>query len=546
MRAAVALTPEGKTSLLSMVSASERGSWTVVIDGELLTVVNGNVSDSSCLVRQAGDDVLIRGDAPAAVGVFYRLGCDEAMVDTDLDRLVANAPPDGLDAESLLHFLWRGRPLAGRTLYQGIRRLGRGEELVFAPSKRPLVRRIDWNLARTKIRSDQRNGPLVAETLKRVRSAVRETASPKSAVLLSGGVDSSMLAALAAQQGLNPTGYTVEFDATYGLNETQYAVRVASSIGISHRTVNLSAAKALRHLDSILNASRPRAAPAAITQAHLIERISNDGHECVLSGLGADECFGGYHKALEHLASTSHHVTRYGDDLSTLYSLPLSRLLRLRDALFFGIAEFYSLQEIRSIAVNPARVSQLAIPDLDYYRGALKHKPDAHALELMASHEYAFRLDELLLPAFGSGPEAPIVKYPFLSAHVYPWASSLDPGLCYWHEGGAWWAKRLLRAAAAKLLPADIVMRQRQVFLAPLAHWLLERAWRSRISEEIADSPLWRLEVVRKDVRDGLLQKIARYSSVDTSSRWQEQLWVLLALCAWVNRRTSNEVKLTK
>jgi asparagine synthetase B (glutamine-hydrolysing) len=354
-----------------------------------------------------------------------------------------------------------------------------------------------------------------------------------------------MLTALAAQQGLNVTGYTVEFDATYGLNETNYAARVATSIGIKHRTVKLSAAGALRHLDSMLNGSRPRAAPAAITQAHLIERISNDGHKCVLSGLGADECFGGYHKALEHLASTSHHVARYGDDLSRFYSLPLSRLLRLRDALFFGIAEFYSLEELRSIAVDPARVSRLASPDLDYYRGALKHKPDAHPLELMASHEYAFRLDELLLPAFGSEPSAPIIKYPFLSGHVYPWASSLDPGLCYWHEDGAWWAKRLLRAAAAKLLPADIVMRRRQVFLAPLAHWLLERAWRLRISEEIADSPLWKLDVVRKDVRDGLLQKIARYCSVDTSPRWQEQLWVFLAICAWINRRTANGMKTT-
>ena len=546
MRAAVALTPGGRDSLHSRVNASRSGStWNTLAGEGPFAAVSDKGHRSPPLLRRLDDVVVVSGSVSGNSGIFYHLGCDQVEIGTNLDRLAACISPNSLDRDSLLHFVWRGRPIAGRTLYAGIHRLGQGEELVCAPSRRPVVRRVAWNLEKDSVVGNVEPSALISETLARIRSAVAQGSGDRAAVLLSGGVDSSLLAAMATQSGIDVTGYTVEFDAAYGLNETSYAQRVAGTLGIEHQTVRLNADKALRLLDTVLAGSRPRAAPAAITQAHLMERIAQEGHQRVLSGLGADECFGGYHKSLEHLAAIAHHLPKYGNDLACLYRLPLSRLLRLRNSLFFGIAEFFNLHELRAIAVEPGRVHQLATPDLSFYRGALASKVDAHPLELMAAHEYAFRLSELLLPAFGSGVQVPEIEYPFLSSRVYPWASSLGPGLCYWHENGAWWAKRLLRAAAAKLLPQDIVMRKRQVFLAPLAHWLVEKSWRARVSAEIADSAFWHLGVLHAHVRENLLRTIGSYRSVDLEPRWQEQLWVLLALCAWVNRRPSSAIRLT-
>lgn len=537
----MALTPRGRDSLLLRVTPpSPSLPWRIASGDGPLALVSEAPHRANSLVQRIGNVVVVRGNGSGNAAVYYHLDRDQVEIDTDLDRLVAHTAASGLDHDSLLHFVWRGRPIAGRTLYAGIYRLGPADELVCAPSLRPAVRRVAWTLEAKSVPADAEPRGLITETLARIRSAIASGQTAKAAVLLSGGVDSSLLAALASQRSIDVTGFTVEFDPAYGLNETSHAQRVAEFLGIEHRIVRLTAHQALRHLDTVLAARRPRAAPAAITQAALMERIAQTGHERVLSGLGADECFGGYHKPLEHLAALAHHLPRYSNELGRLYALPLSRLLRLRNALFFGIAEFFSLQELRAIAVDPGRVRELAAPDLTFYREALAFKAEAQPLELMAAHEYAFRLNELLLPAFSTGAQAPEVEYPFLSSRVYPWASSLDPALCYWHEDGAWWAKRLLRAAAGKLLPQDIIMRKRQVFLAPLAQWLLEKSWRIRVCDEIGDSAFWNLGVVHKHVRKDVLRKLHRYRSIDLEPRWQEQLWLLLSLCAWVNRQPAS------
>jgi asparagine synthetase B (glutamine-hydrolysing) len=113
----------------------------------------------------------------------------------------------------------------------------------------------------------------------------------------------------------------------------------------------------------------------------------------------------------------------------------------------------------------------------------------------------------------------------------------LEAGQCYWYENHAWWAKRLLRTTAKCCLPDEIVMRKRQVFLAPLAHWLLSPSIRAIVVEEIADSPFWKLDVLRRQFRDSILRKLRSYRALNPEDGWQEQVWVLLVLCAWINRR---------
>jgi asparagine synthetase B (glutamine-hydrolysing) len=409
-----------------------------------------------------------------------------------------------------------------------------------------VVRRYWWPLHVEPLQADE--GALRNEALERIDAAVVRgiaashlsgkfgRANP--AILLSGGVDSSLIAALASRHDVPLVSYTVAFNDTYGLNETAFASRVARSLRMPHRVVRVGVEDAARLMKGVLAEPYPRAAAAAITHAALIEAIAVHGHSYLLSGLGADECFGGYHKLLEHLAAQLHHMRKRGMNLVDLLNVPLTRLLRMREALFLGVAEFFTLRRMSQIAADDTLVREFPVADQSFYRGALQIKPDAHPLELMAAHEYQYRLSEQLLPALRGGLGATPTVYPFLDPTVYLWASALDPSHCYWHEDGAWWAKRLLREVAKQLLPAEIVMRKRQVLLAPVAHWLLTKSLRATIIEEIADSAFWKFGVLRRAGRDQLLTKLRRYQVLDPSSAWQEQLWVVLSLCAWVNRRT--------
>lgn len=570
MRAAIAITPLGIVELAERVRSSDTENcagerrWRLpAADGRLAlwTKDDGIASRARAWTESTpqlsalrlsigpGDVIAVRQPPRASTPAYYRICPDIVEIDHDLDRLAAiSGENEGLDRSSLLHFVWRGRARPGQTLYAAVRSLGVGEELVCSPGQRPLIRRYWWPLNCDPLPADDE--AVLDETLARIDAAVmRDTAGEGIAgsfreaqtgpgLLLSGGVDSSLIAALAQRRGIPLTAFTVGFDEAYGLNELAFARRVARSLRIPHRVVNVGLKDVERLLRRVLASPHPRAAPAAITHAALIEAVEHGGHPRLLSGLGADEGFGGYHKPLQYLAAQTHQMRKRRINLAVLFEISLTRLLRMRETMFLGVAEFFALRELAEMASDREAVQELARVDLDFYRGALAVKPDAHSLELMAAHEYQYRLSELLLPAFGTGEfgTAPSLAYPFLDPDVYLWGSTLDAGRCYWYEGNAWWAKRTLRAAAGRLLPDEIVMRKRQVFLAPIAHWLLAKKLRTTIMEEIADSEFWKLDVLRHELRDRLLTKLRRYRALDSKEAWQEQLWVILALCAWINR----------
>ncbi len=492
--------------------------------------------------RDTQGALIVRRALHARGPLYFRIKRDRIEWDRDPQRLVRSLGiKREIDVGSLLHLLWRGRAQAGHALLQGIRALHAGEELRCAPGAPPVVRRAAWPIHALPVSHDAAG--LQEEALSRLRTAVHRVAEAERpvALFLSGGLDSGLLAALLRERHA-VTGYTIAFDDHYGLNETDYAATVACVTGIRHRIVRLDVDHARHLLERILAAPFPLTAPAAVTHAALIEATVADGHAVAVSGLGADECFGGYHKPLTCLAAQMHHQRRLGVDLAGLYDLPLARLLGLDDVLFFGIAEFFTLDEMRRLSRDPQAVDALLADDVGFYRQLLAAKPEALPTEAMAAHEYVFRIGELLLPALADNVlmHGPRLDFPFLHPDVYGWASALDPGLSYWHEADAWWAKRLLRQVAGRYLPPEIVMRKRQVLLAPIAHWLLDARFRTRVLDEIADSDLWRIVPLSPRFRTTLLSRLRAYDDIGDDNRWHEQLWVILVSCGWINRHSTS------
>jgi asparagine synthetase B (glutamine-hydrolysing) len=492
--------------------------------------------------RDAHGALIVRRGLHARGPLYFRIERDRIEWDQDPQRLVGSLGiKREFDVGSLLHLLWRGRARPGHALLQGVRALHVGEALRCAPGEPPVVRRAAWPVHARPVSHDA--ACLREEALARLRTSVHQAADAERpvALFLSGGVDSGLLAALLRERHA-VTGYTIAFDDDYGLNETDYAATVARVTGIRHRIVHLDVDHARQLLDRILAAPFPLTAPAAVTHAALIEATVADGHAVAVSGLGADECFGGYHKPLTCLAAQMHHQRRLGIDLAGLYDLPLARLLGLDDVLFLGIAEFFTLDEMRRLSRDPHAIDTLPADDVGFYRQLLAAKPEALPTEAMSAHEYVFRIGELLLPALADNAlmHGPRLEFPFLRPDVYGWASAIDPGLNYWHEADAWWAKRLLRQVAGRYLPPEIVMRKRQVLLAPIAHWLLDARFRTRVLDEIADSGLWRIAPLSARFRATLLSRLRAYDEIGDDNRWHEQLWVILVLCGWINRHSAS------
>lgn len=114
-------------------------------------------------------------------------------------------------------------------------------------------------------------------------------------ILLSGGIDSSCLAALAAQSGGNYTALCAGYAGNQAVDERPQAHRTASYLGLSHVDVLMGKSLYEDNFDQLVNfCDEPVGDVAAIPQWSLYQQARELGYKVLLSGIGGDEVFFGY------------------------------------------------------------------------------------------------------------------------------------------------------------------------------------------------------------------------------------------------------------
>ena len=201
-------------------------------------------------------------------------------------------------------FLW-GHVPEPYTLYRGIRALPAGHSLwIHGGGIRRETRfgSIGSILAEAEQANDRRNtarrDPGAQEVL---REALEESiryhlaADVPVGVFLSAGLDSSTLAALAAQEGGILRTVTLGFDAYRGTpqDETPLAENVARQYGTQHQTIWVTRADFRDHLDRLFKAM-DQPSTDGVNTYFVSYAAARTSLKVALSGLGGDELFGGY------------------------------------------------------------------------------------------------------------------------------------------------------------------------------------------------------------------------------------------------------------
>src|SRR4051812_8667855 len=121
-------------------------------------------------------------------------------------------------------------------------------------------------------------------------------------MMLSGGLDSSTIAAVASRHG-DPSALTA-YSVSFGLpdDESGAAARLARDLGMNHRTILLTHDRLADEFDSWLAAlDYPSDNPTWIASAAIARATREDGIKVLLSGDGGDELFGGYDRWMKYL-----------------------------------------------------------------------------------------------------------------------------------------------------------------------------------------------------------------------------------------------------
>ena len=357
-------------------------------------------------------------------GVFVHRDSDTLVFCSELAPLLGAAQsPCTLDPEGALWYLAFGMPPLGRTLAAGVDRLPAAHVLWWEPGHPPVEQRY-WTPLDPEAPRDA--GP---ETVTAIRSALDRAVSravsgrPEPGLLLSGGVDSTYLAVTAATLGCRPRAFTAEFVPGYGMNETEYATAVAEWLGLHLSVVTLSPGQAAQVLEEVvLPAAEPCAAWATMTYDSVLAAARGAGVDAVLSGLGADEIFGGYDHFRGYYSRLIRYQRRHARPAGSgpLEALMMTETQAARRVLYPGIARFFDDPSLRSAMTSGFRDWHYASRLRAFYRECLRLKPDAHAMELMVAHECQHRIPDLLHANF-----EPIVRqfgmemhYPFLDPDV--------------------------------------------------------------------------------------------------------------------------------
>lgn len=487
--------------------------------------------------------IIVARDKMGQQGLFVREDPDLYLVCSELPPLLDDpAYTPRLDVESAVHYLQFGSAGPGRTLARGVTRVPAAHYLC-ANSAGPLLRHryftpLGYDASKVASEQDRRH---ITATLD--DTIERSISAGANALLLSGGVDSSYIAMTAAMRA-GPArfdAYTIEFATPFRFNEGDYAKIVADAAGIRHHRVTLDTTQAHVALEAVLAAPEPCSAWASMTHHHLTARIGADGIGSMISGLGADEVFGGYWAFFKAYArqrkfELSWPVGAQVDATDGLMWTPTAARARL----FSGIPRFFDDKAVRDGLNAPYSGWNHSAHQVEFYRECRRLKPNAHLFELMVAHECQHRIPELLFAGFepiarGHGVQT---AYPFLDPAVATLACALGATERFWHHEGRWRNKRLLRVIAAERVPEAIMKRPLYSYNAPIVLWLQDVRFAATVRERLRRSNLWETGLIRPEWLAHVEQQVALHLTADNAKRFTyvEQLWAMVTLAAWYTR----------
>jgi hypothetical protein len=218
----------------------------------------------------------------------------EILFATELRDLLALAPSRP-DTDSVTFTMWlsiQGCP-EGRTMYAGVSRLGPGES--FAYSGGALDRRVHWRpVYEPPHRSDRRE--LAAALRHQLRASTWQYLAPGvNGVILSGGIDSSVVAAAAAEAqapSVDVRTYSAAFPgAPY--DESDKITALTGALAVSAQAIQPAPVGALwLGLHHLQEWGLPLVAPGALVDMSVTARAAADGAEVILDGQTGDEVLG--------------------------------------------------------------------------------------------------------------------------------------------------------------------------------------------------------------------------------------------------------------
>ena len=373
-------------------------------------------------------------------------------------------------------------------------------------------------------------------------------------VFLSGGLDSSAVAALATRIRKSPLQ---TFSVGYGeqaFSELGYAKEVADYLGSEHHDVVVSQQEFFASLPFLIwHEDEPLAWPSSVS-LYFVARLARKHVTVVLTGEGSDETLGGYSRYAWTLWNTQFHTAWQRLTPAAFRQLvrvgiargPLGSVLRRKlghtflarngeDWTSFYFDNFYSafpLREQQSLLCDPYPGTAATAYDHALY---FWNQSSGDLFHRMLYTDIKTYLVKLLTKQDTMSMAASVEsRVPFLDHGVVEFAARIPASFSVKGVAG----KQILKQAVEDLLPKSIIYRKKMGFPTPWSQWLKGAGWND-VRELILSPRSFDRGLFRREAVERLLAE-HRAGRVDHSNR----IWRLLNLELWMRAFVDGEEQL--
>jgi asparagine synthase (glutamine-hydrolysing) len=411
-----------------------------------------------------------------------------------------------IDPVALHHYLSLHAVVpAPRTILQGVKKLSPATILTIEPDGRRREE-IYWDITVGPRREDRvmREVDWREEVLDTLTQAVerRHIADVPVGVLLSGGLDSSLIVALLAASGHRDLKtFSIGFESVGGVDgdEFRYSDIVASRFGTEHHKINIAADRMLDALPAAIAAqSEPMVSHDTVAFYLLSQEVARHV-KVIQSGQGADEVFGGYHW-YPAMLRTNDPVGQYAEvyfdrDHNEVTEVVAPELMN-GNASYEFVEAFFE----RSAAAKPVDKTL----ELDQ--------------KIMMADDPVKRVDNMTM---AHGLEA---RVPFLDHELVELAARIPSDLKV-KDGG----KHILKEAARAVVPHEIIDRPKGYFPVPaLKH--LRGPYLDFVRDTLNSGAARERTLFRRDY----VEKLLAAPNEHRTPKGNSKLWQLAALESWL------------
>ena len=432
---------------------------------------------------------------------------------------------DAVDALALNYYLALHFVPGERTLFADVHQVLPGELLTVCldalASGQTAIKRVRYYtppLRRPRAVSDDELGSVLERAV-----TSRMVADVPVGVFLSGGLDSSIVAAIAARANPSVATFSMGFKESK-VDESTHAAAVAHHIGSKHHQFEFDQDNFNTLLPEVASQLDTPIGDQALLPVYWLSREARRHVTVVLSGEGADEIFAGYSYYRQFAErSTWRDRLRALGSMALGSRVPLDRLQQLLidapPATPSGFPLLTGRSERQRLVLHDADAAQ------SWERGMLDWLEGAHSiLQRATATDMATWLPDDLLVKFDRMAMAHSLegRAPFLMPELVELGFALHPS-----ERMAAESKVALRRIARRYLPAEIVDRPKQGFVLPMRRWIGEwfAAWGGpaallgqRSIPGLREDVL--VEIVRSDIAAGLCRERLLFAVIMLAEWW--------------------------